>query len=247
VLSDDIRKSVKRLSIAVGEYPIADILSACQSLSSLSVSSSLFRKHADCFLPPSLIYCPTKISPHLTHLTIHGPSYLIQPSTLPGSVTHLVFKDDAPLSGYSLKAVLNLPNLTHLAFKVTQQLLPFAPDPSPRVSFLLNSLFLKGIPAPDSPAAAKLPGSRNAEESYTPITLIAVMLSPDVDTRIVETLVNYRIPDLPSTEHVTRACRSGKQPKLNVLNEQQHQWWTQSEWVQKEGEQEFWRRMQEAN
>lgn len=86
-----------------------------------------------------------------------------------------------------------------------------------------------------------------AVDSSTPISLIAVMLSPNVDTRIVETLVNYREPSVSSLEPSTRAPSSVNiRPKLNILKEHQCEWWSREEWTQDGGDDAFWKRMSES-
>jgi hypothetical protein len=251
----EIQESIKRLSLAVGEYPIIDILHACQSVTSLTVSSILFRKQSSFYTPPNAMYRPAIMSPHLTHLTIHGPTYIIHPRMIPPTVTHLVLKDDAPTVGYSLQAVTTLPNLTHLAFNVTQQLLPFAPDPSPRMILLLDALFSRGLPSESySAGMPSVPGMSTILPSCSPLSLIAIKLSPGVDTRIVDTLLNYkyRSPGLRSSfplrgEEDPESGNKTAWPRLNVFNELERQWWTQEEWATKAGEESFWKRMEEGN
>jgi len=254
----EVHQSVKRLSIAVGEYPMVEILHSCNAITSLVASSVLFREraHSGSSWFPNHHYQPSLMSPHLTHLTIHGPAYLIHYNQIPDSVTHLVLKDDAPTAGYSLLAVTTLPKLTHLAFNVTQQALPYAPDPSPRMTSLLDALYSRGIsqrsPSPPPSAGADMVPSKpkpTSSGACEPMSLIAVVLSPNVDTRIVDTLVNYRSPALrdpffnlteeDSDETIPR-------PTLNVYRDHQCQWWSQEEWATKGGEEVFWKRMEQA-
>jgi len=84
--------------------------------------------------------------------------------------------------------------------------------------------------------------------SGVPMSLIAVMLSPNVDARIVETLVNYRYPDLGSRSAVRGEAEldGEKEPRtrLKVLREHECSWWTQEEWAAKGGEEAFWKRLE---
>jgi len=194
-------------------------------------------------MPPHLVYSPTSLSPSITYLTIQGPTYLIRPSTLPTSVTHLVFTDDAPSLVAPIKALMALPSLTHVAFKFTQQALPFAPDPSERVRDLLDSLYAKGHP--HSPLSHQAQAGMDAETptagtTASSLSLIVILLSANVDTRIVETLANYRRPVDSESENDL--------PRLVVLKEGQEgngvEWWSSAEWAAKDGDAAFWNRME---
>jgi len=152
---------VKRLSLDVGQYPVASIIAQCSNLESLLAPAPFFY---------AIRLGQDVLPQHLTDLTITDRLTPYLRLNLPPTITRLTFTEDAPLFETALTSITALPKLQYLAFRIRENPLPFAADPSPRLITALDTLL-----------AARQGG----------IKLTVISLSREADTRYWPALRQY--------------------------------------------------------